>query len=112
MYFDQFTDFERFFDSKWLLYLENYLQKILQNILSSHQNFRRYRFIFVFFFCFCFFFQKWILFWNGKTGTFFMLLIYHLMQDYPFSSHYQKQCPINNIWVKCFQVGQNVSDIF
>ena len=31
---------------------------------------------------------------------------------YPFSLHYHKQCPVNNIQVKCFQIGQNVSDIF
>ena len=33
--FDQFTDCERFPDSEWLLYPENYLQKIiLQNMIS------------------------------------------------------------------------------
>ena len=43
LYFDQFTDFERFPNSEWRLYHKNYLQKnILQNILSSHQKFGRY----------------------------------------------------------------------
>ena len=31
---------------------------------------------------------------------------------YRFSSHYHKQWPINNIKVKCLQIGQNMSDIF
>ena len=31
---------------------------------------------------------------------------------YPFTLHYHKQCPINNIPVKCSQIGQNKSDIF
>ena len=31
---------------------------------------------------------------------------------YPFSLHCHKQYPINNIQVKCSQIGQNVSDIF
>ena len=31
---------------------------------------------------------------------------------YLFRLHYHEQCPINNIQVKCFQIGQNVCDIF
>ena len=31
---------------------------------------------------------------------------------YPFSLHYHKQCPTNNIQIKCSQVCQNLCDIF
>ena len=30
---------------------------------------------------------------------------------YPISLQYHPQCPINNIQVKCLQIGRNVSDI-
>ena len=111
LYFDQFTDFENFLDSKWLLYPWIYLQKtILQNFLSPHQKFGRYFFILIFIF------QRSILHGMAKERNFLHVVDLsfdgRFLKYYYFSLHYHKQCPINNVKVKYLQIGQNVSDIF
>ena len=105
LYFERFTDFEIFFDFKWL-----FTKYFLQNILSSRQNFEHYRFTF-----FSFFKDR---FCNGMVKQRNFPHVVDLSFDarfvkyYPFSSHFHKQCPINKIQVKCLQFGQNLPDTF
>ena len=111
LYFKQFPDFERFFDSKRHIYPENHLQKeILQNILPSHQNFGRY-----FLSLFSIFKDQ---FWCGMVNQRNFLHVVDLWFDarfvnyYRLSLPYHKQCPIDNMWVKCLQIGQKLSGYF
>ena len=98
-HFDQFTDFESFLTPNDFFILKITWKKILQNILSSHQNFEPK-------FC-C-----------GMVKQRNFLRVADLWFDarfvkyYPFSLPYHKQCLINNIRLKCLQIRQKVSDIF
>ena len=62
------------------------------------------------------FFKNRFCYGNGKKGMF--LHAFYLSFDarfakyYQSSLHYHKQCPINNIKIKCQQTDQNVSDSF
>ena len=111
LYFDQLTGFERFFDSKWLIYPENHLQKkILQNTSSFYQTLDVNLFL-------CFHFSKyWFSCGMVKQRNFLHVAVLSFDARFvnyrPFSLHCYEQCPINIIQVKCQQVAQNVSDIF
>ena len=69
-----------------------------------------------FFYFFVFIFERSILLWNCKIKELSPTVVdlsfdERFVKHYPFRLHYHKQCPINNIQVKCTQIGQNVSDI-
>ena len=110
LYFDQFTDFERYFDSKWLLHAKITFRRKIYKIF-----YYPIKTLYVIFLSFFSFFKDWFCCVMVKQRKFLHdvdLPFDARFLKYRFSLHYHKQCPINSIQVKCAQICQNVCDIF
>ena len=113
LYFEQFTDFEKFSDSKWLLWLQiickNSFKKYdswrsIVQFFKFHQKSGRYFFVFFNLFLKINYSVEMIKERNLSLDARFV-------KYYKFSSHYHKQWPVNNIMAKYSQFGQNISGI-